>query len=682
MKKKTAIAVIARRENYIRFMTEKLSLFLGDAADFHGYIIPDLPDTTILPEDCVVLSSYSIFQQVRPKLKKSARVIMLKRSLYRESLNDIRALQDGTSALLVNIDYKYCMEMITSLYREGNINLQLEPYYPGCEYDPNIRVAITPGETQLVPPGIQTVIDIGERAINMDSVYELAEAIGVADPVTSDAAKAEVEKVLTMDSAIIHRLNERKRLLSQISAVIDALKIGVVITDVTGQIQAINRTACDILEDSAERLEKFNITEIIPELRLRIAKRLEEQTQDELVTIHGRKVMTMVSDVMEKNGIESRVITLEYFNQGEERQYRFRKKAVGMGHRAAYTFDQIKGESEAMRRTIEIAKRIARSDGSVCITGESGTGKELFAQSIHNASRRSAYSFVAINCSAVPENLLESEMYGYEEGAFTGAAKGGKSGLFELAHRGTLFLDEVGELPMQMQAKLLRAIEEKKILKIGGKDMIDVDVRIISATNRDLLAMVHDGRFREDLYYRLCVLPIQIPPLRSRGKDILLLFEELQREMHATFTLSREAENMFLRYGWHGNVRELKNVVEYLDSLEVPVVAPEDLPMSFHAEPLNLPGIGGVVIGQEEREMDALSYFMLEELMRCRRDNRHGGRGQLLSAAHAAGFFATESEVRNSLHALSEQGYIYSRRGRGGSDITELGMELLRCKNL
>ena len=311
MKKKTAIAVIARRENYIRFMTEKLSLFLGDAADFHGYIIPDLPDTTILPEDCVVLSSYSIFQQVRPKLKKSARVIMLKRSLYRESLNDIRALQDGTSALLVNIDYKYCMEMITSLYREGNINLQLEPYYPGCEYDPNIRVAITPGETQLVPPGIQTVIDIGERAINMDSVYELAEAIGVADPVTSDAAKAEVEKVLTMDSAIIHRLQERKRLLSQISAVIDALKIGVVITDVTGQIQAINRTACDILEDSAERLEKFNITEIIPELRLRIAKRLEEQTQDELVTIHGRKVMTMVSDVMEKNGIESRVITLE-----------------------------------------------------------------------------------------------------------------------------------------------------------------------------------------------------------------------------------------------------------------------------------------------------------------------------------------------------------------------------------
>ena len=169
MKKKTAIAVIARRENYIRFMTEKLSLFLGDAADFHGYIIPDLPDTTILPEDCVVLSSYSIFQQVRPKLKKSARVIMLKRSLYRESLNDIRALQDGTSALLVNIDYKYCMEMITSLYREGNINLQLEPYYPGCEYDPNIRVAITPGETQLVPPEIQTVIDIGERAIRVRS---------------------------------------------------------------------------------------------------------------------------------------------------------------------------------------------------------------------------------------------------------------------------------------------------------------------------------------------------------------------------------------------------------------------------------------------------------------------------------------------------------------------------------
>ena len=238
---------------------------------------------------------------------------------------------------------------------------------------------------------------------------------------------------------------------------------------------------------------------------------------------------------------------------------------------------------------------------------------------------------------------------------------------------------------MQMQAKLLRAIEEKKILKIGGKDMIDVDVRIISATNRDLLAMVHDGRFREDLYYRLCVLPIQIPPLRSRGKDILLLFEELQREMHATFTLSREAENMFLRYGWHGNVRELKNVVEYLDSLEVPVVAPEDLPMSFHAEPLNLPSIGGVVIGQEEREMDALSYFMLEELMRCRRDNRHGGRGQLLSAAHAAGFFATEKQS-----ACTERARLYLLTPRAGrqryyrarNGATAMQKPVIRCRVL
>ena len=235
---------------------------------------------------------------------------------------------------------------------------------------------------------------------------------------------------------------------------------------------------------------------------------------------------------------------------------------------------------------------------------------------------------------------------------------------------------------MQMQAKLLRAIEEKKILKIGGKDLIDVDVRIISATNRDLLAMVHDGRFREDLYYRLCVLPVQIPPLRDRGKDILRLFEELQREMHTTFTLSREAEDMFLRYGWRGNVRELKNVIEYLDSLEVSVVAPEDLPMSFHMKLPDHTGEGDVGIDQEEREIDALSYFVLEELMRCRRDNRHGGRGQLLSAARAAGFFATESEVRNSLHALSAQGYVFSRRGRGGSDITELGMELLHRKNI
>lgn len=677
MKKKTTVALVANREDYIQFMTEKLSLFVGDAVEFHGYMMQEVEKLPVLPEECIVLSSYMIFQKVRPRIREQARVVMLNRRLYRKSLDDIRSLRGVTRALLVNIDYKYCMETITSLYREGNIDLELEPYYPGCEWDRSIQVAITPGEAQLLPKGIETVIDIGERAIDMESVYQLAEVVGVADPLASDAAKAEAGKIITLDPITLRRLNERKQQLARVSSVIDAIGVGIVVTDATGGIQVANRMACEILGESAERLEKFNIVDIIPELRLRVTKHLEAGIQDELLTVGGKKVMSTVTDVREKNGVESRVITLEYFNQSEERQYRFRKKAAGRGHRAVYTFDQIRGESEVMHRTVEIARRLARSDGSVCITGESGTGKELFAQSIHNASRRKDYSFVAINCSAVPENLLESEMYGYEEGAFTGASKGGKTGLFELAHRGTLFLDEVGELPMQAQAKLLRAIEEKKILRIGGRDMIDVDVRIISATNKDLRAMVRSGLFREDLYYRLCVLPVQIPPLRERGEDILLLLSELQKEMHTSFVLSPEAEEIFLHYDWHGNVRELKNVVEYLDSLEMPVVEAENLPMSFYGRQQPAFNARRVSAGDTE-ETDALSLFLLEELLRCRQENRHGGRGRLLRAAQDAGLFATESEVKGCLRALSEKGYVLSQRGRGGSDITESGIAALR----
>ena len=174
-----------------------------------------------------------------------------------------------------------------------------------------------------------------------------------------------------------------------------------------------------------------------------------------------------------------------------------------------------------MKNKIEIAKRMAATDASVLITGESGTGKEVFAQSIHNSSGRKDYNFVAINCAAIPENLFESELFGYDEGAFSGAKKNGKAGYFELAHKGTLFLDEIGEMPLLLQGKLLRAIEERRIARVGSSKLIDVDVRIIAATNQDLEDLVLEKKFRSDLYFRLNVLPLIIPPLRDRKEDIL-----------------------------------------------------------------------------------------------------------------------------------------------------------------
>jgi len=216
-----------------------------------------------------------------------------------------------------------------------------------------------------------------------------------------------------------------------------------------------------------------------------------------------------------------------------------------------------------------VAKMAARNASNVLIEGESGTGKELFAQAIHNASQRSVCAFVAVNCGAIPRELIASELFGYNEGAFTGAKKGGNPGKFELADGGTLFLDEIGDMPLELQVALLRAIQEKSICRIGSNQMIPVDVRIICATNKNLFEEMQKGNFRQDLFYRLNVIDLHILPLRERPEDITLLFNYFLRQMNSERTqpLGEDLKNSLLSYDWPGNVRELQNVAEKMVNL-------------------------------------------------------------------------------------------------------------------
>ncbi len=234
--------------------------------------------------------------------------------------------------------------------------------------------------------------------------------------------------------------------------------------------------------------------------------------------------------------------------------------------KARYTWDDIIGKSPALELAKEQAKRAAETPATVLLRGESGTGKELFAHAIHNASSRKKGQFVRINCAALSENLLESELFGYEEGAFTGAVKGGRRGLFEEASRGTIFLDEIGEVSLALQKKLLRVLQEKEVTRVGSTVPLPVDLRVIAATNANLELKVKDGSFREDLYYRLNVLPIQIPPLRSIKTDIPLLAGHIIIKLNQSYgrevlKIADEAMDVLLQYDWPGNVRELENVI-------------------------------------------------------------------------------------------------------------------------
>lgn len=252
-------------------------------------------------------------------------------------------------------------------------------------------------------------------------------------------------------------------------------------------------------------------------------------------------------------------------------------------HRATLTFKDIIGQSPKILQTIQLAKKTALKDMSVLLTGESGTGKEVFAQAIHNNSMRNQNVFVSLNCPCLPQQLVESELFGYEGGSFSGAAKGGKLGLYEIADGGTLFLDEIGDLDLTLQAKLLRVLETGQFLRVGGTQPVTADVRIIAATNQNLEKLIAEGKFREDLYYRLCVIPIEIPPLRERLDDITTLANYfLEKVSSQKIMFDPRAIEFFKNYSWPGNVRELRNtIMAMVNFSDSDVLLPEHLPARF-----------------------------------------------------------------------------------------------------
>ncbi|EJP6473701.1 sigma 54-interacting transcriptional regulator [Clostridium botulinum] len=292
--------------------------------------------------------------------------------------------------------------------------------------------------------------------------------------------------------------------------------------------------------------------------------------------------------------------------------------------KAKYCFKDIIGDSYENKKSKSLAKRSANANSNVLIVGESGTGKELYAHSIHNASNRKFGPFIKINCGAIPAELLESELFGYEDGAFTGAKKGGKKGKFELANGGTIFLDEIGDMPMSMQVKLLRVIQEREVEKIGGNILKKIDVRIIAATNKNLEELVGKNKFRRDLYYRLNVIKINVPPLRERKEDVLLISEFLMKKVSRRLSIgikgiSKEAKECLCNYSWPGNVRELENVIERSAILldEDCIIRTKHLPKEILKSP-----IVKVSVEQSKYLKDIISEVEKEVICNCLQENK------------------------------------------------------------
>ncbi|MBB6214430.1 transcriptional regulator with PAS, ATPase and Fis domain [Anaerosolibacter carboniphilus] len=351
------------------------------------------------------------------------------------------------------------------------------------------------------------------------------------------------------------------------STIMNSLDMGILAVDFSGIIKLINYGACKMMHIYKEEAVGKNIFNILEEdLALKRLFQKGEKIENKEVRIHvnnrEKKFILSSSQTFDKfRNVSGNIIILKDINK----VFRLVNQYVGMT--AKYDFDMIKGESFQMLQVKEYAKKVSKSPSTILIQGESGTGKELLAQAIHNASERAHNSFVALNCGAIPTSLIESELFGYVEGAFTGARKGGYSGKLALADKGTLFLDEIGEMPLHMQVHLLRFLQEGKITRLGDHKEIYLDVRIVAATNKALREEVSRGRFREDLYYRLSVIPIYLSPLRERHGDIELLIEHFLK--NKAILLGKEIpkihDDLYARlisYHWPGNIRELENCME------------------------------------------------------------------------------------------------------------------------
>lgn len=383
------------------------------------------------------------------------------------------------------------------------------------------------------------------------------------------AAANAIERMLEVSN-----VNSRLAIsMNQIETVFNSISSGILTSDLVGNIKTINKHIIKMLGYSEFEIKTMNICNLIEGWNeiVDILKSGKTYTDKDIniITRFGKVQFTLTGYPIYDSG--NRLVEIIHVLYELKKSRKLAGKILS--GQAIYTFEKIIGNNEKFLKTIDYAQKIADSKSTVLITGESGTGKEIFAQSIHNSSIRKEEAFIAVNCGAIPRTLIESELFGYEEGAFTGAKKGGNAGMFELADEGTIFLDEIGEMPADMQIKLLRVIEEGVITRIGGHKQIPVDVRIIAATNKNLTKEIEKGNFRKDLFYRLNVLPIHLPALRERKDDIPLLLryymKKTSKKLNKSIVeITPKYMDYLNNYDWPGNIRELENVIELIVNTE------------------------------------------------------------------------------------------------------------------
>ncbi|MFR9019807.1 MAG: sigma-54 interaction domain-containing protein [Fusobacterium sp.] len=683
---KKQVAVITRAKEIRNSMKDQIDMIFGELVETNIYSLEDKTIDKLKKSDLYVVSS-SAYEYLDEKFLKNKNLVIVDYTISKERKNFLKNFPKGTKAVFFNVSQKMCMEAIAMMYHLGVNNIEFIPAYPNMENFPKNNLIITPAETKLLPKEAEgrDIIDIGHRILDANTIIEIALKLEFEHILYYKKIKEYLDTVATNDYSLNKILEKATQSESQLGILMGILDIAIIGVDKDNFICSCNEGAEKILNRKSINLIGNSACDILSCVPFGEVRETKQEIRSRLVTVNGEYVNLNITPVIKAENYMGAFAVLQRFKEEEQKQHELRRQLLNKGHKAKYTFDDILGESGAIKKIKEIAKKMAKTNSAVLITGESGTGKELFAHAVHNYSDRKDYPFVAVNCAAIPENLLESELFGYEEGAFTGAKKGGKIGLFEFAHMGTLFLDEIEGMSPALQIKLLRVIQEKEIMKIGGDKVINIDVRIIAATNEELRKLVKENKFRKDLYYRINTLPIMIPPLREREDDVYLFLEKFKTEIGADFKFTPKAKEAFKMYNWEGNIRELKNYVEFFNFMGEEYINFEDMPLAvkeYYEENKERKEIYEKEESNILKETAGHRYkeyvFLLKKIKENQKAGLSSGRKILCSICEKNNISLTEQEIRGILKNLEKIDFIKVFKGRKGNIISEKGEEFLK----
>ncbi|HVI39451.1 MAG TPA: sigma 54-interacting transcriptional regulator [Anaerovoracaceae bacterium] len=575
------LAIVAGSEATKGTLCNQMKYFLDDCIDIEGFS-EEIQVKEPIRADLVVMSSKILAEEMAEYISPGCPILIANRSLNIENMEKLFGIPKGTKVFFVNDIRENVFGCIESLKEIGIDYLDFIPYYPGCRIYRTANIAVTAGEMALVPENVEKIIDLGARIIDISSIIEILKHFDLMDEKLSLVSAKYKETMIRFSNSLYHLFTEASRMNQYLAKILNQINDGIIAFSGNGIISIFNEKSKEIFgAHSAGEL----IDTAISDRNLREYLLSIQDLSEKLFHLDNEDFIISKFRI-EK--IDTTVCTIKNTKENKDIEVKLRQDLIKKGYVGKYRFRDIIASSLVMQDTVHIAKKLAKTDLNILIYGESGVGKELFASAIHNESQRNRGPFVAINFSALSEDLVESELFGYEEGAFTGAKKGGKLGIFEQANQGTIFLDEIGDISPKIQARLLRVLQEKEIRRVGGSENIPIDVRVITATNKNLVKMCQNGTFREDLYHRLKKFYLKIPPLKARTEDIDVLVKHfLKKHGREKLAISEEVMEILRMNCWNGNVRELENVIEYFIAVsEDQTVGISDLPEDFFEEPV------------------------------------------------------------------------------------------------